>query len=182
LNRSKLTGALRRLLGGTRWQLGTFTLALAPARSLKTNGLTGHEIVDRCLEEANLRVDAGTDRGSDDAESLDDQPSTGIQARELIAHAQACKFLLVAANEKEASKIATVRFEEDRLEAFDLAFLLETSVVLARLAEYLQRLPLSASHRVPPPNKQRRIRHHTPLSSPCLHRPAIVTAAKPTSP
>ena len=50
---------------------------------------------------------------------------------------------------KKLSEFPAVRLEKNRLEAFDLALLLQPRVIFENLVEYLDGLPLTARHRGP---------------------------------
>src|SRR5262249_62435647 len=76
---------------------------------------------------------------------------------ELVAGANACQLVLVSAEEDEAAKFPAVRLQEDRLEAFDLALLLQAGVVLENLAETLDRLLFAGPPRGPPTHEKPQI-------------------------
>jgi hypothetical protein len=68
------------------------------------------------------------------------------EALELGTAADARKLVLVAAQQEEPAELAAVRLEQDRLDALDLALLLQPRVILEDLVEHLGGLPLA------PPN------------------------------
>src|ERR671919_1709113 len=96
---------------------------------------------------------------ADDADRIDAERCTDRELRELVAHAQLGQLLGVPANEEEPAEVASVRLEEDRLEALDLAFLLQTGVPPDRLVEELDRLILPAAYRIAEADEEAGIRH-----------------------
>jgi hypothetical protein len=78
------------------------------------------------------------------AEVLDREQAPRDVPLELVASANACQLVLVSAQQDEAAEFPAVRLKEDRLEALDLALLLEARVVLENRAESLARLPFAA--------------------------------------
>ena len=81
------------------------------------------------------------------------------ELRELVAHAKRGELLRIAADENEAAQVTAVRLEEDRLEALDLAVLLERRVLRDRLVEELDRLALTAAHGVAEADEQPGVCH-----------------------
>src|SRR5207244_632972 len=96
------------------------------------------------------------------AEAVDDDPGARVQPVEVVAPPHPPEPLAVAAEEDEPAEVAAVRLEQDRLEALDLAPLLQPRVVLHRLVEHLDRLLLAAAGRDAEADEDRRVSHRCP--------------------
>src|SRR5205085_9899186 len=87
-----------------------------------------------------------------------------IEADELVAGAHTVQLLAIAAHKEKAVQVSAVRLEGDGLEAFNLALLLQTRVVLDGFAEHLERLLLAALHSRSPTDDERCVCHGVPPS------------------
>jgi hypothetical protein len=96
--------------------------------------------------------DLPAERRAHHADVLNREQASRDVPLELVAGANACQLVLVSAEEDEAAEFPAVRLKEDRLEAFDLALLLEARVVLEDLVEPLDRLSFAAPHGSSLPN------------------------------
>ena len=81
-------------------------------------------------EERHLGHDLPAESRAHHAEVLDCEQAPRDVPLELVASANACQFVPVSAQQDEAAEFPAVRLKEDRLEALNLALLLETRVVL----------------------------------------------------
>jgi hypothetical protein len=75
-----------------------------------------------------------------DPEVLDDEISSHGPPLELLAAANARELVLVTAQQEKATEFPAVRFEDNRLEALDLTFLLQPGIVLESFVEHLDGL------------------------------------------
>src|SRR5262245_2578245 len=102
--------------------------------------------------------------GVDQAGPVDDQARSRLQALEVGAALDLVELLTVAADQDEPREVTAVRRQEPRLEALDLAVLLQLRVVLERLGEDLEGLRLAAAHDLAPSEEQPFVRHVDPPS------------------
>jgi len=117
-----------------------------------------------------------------DPEVLDDEISSHGLPLELLAAADARELVLVTAHQEKAPELSAVRLEDNRLETFDLTFLLQPGIVFESFAECLDGLSLTASYRSPETDEEPGIRHDPPLCLSCGHHQACGAAACMTSP
>ena len=98
------------------------------------------------------------------ADVFDGEQAPRDMPLELVACADAHQLVLGSAQEDGAAEFPAVRLKENRLEALDLAFLLETGVVLEDLVEPLDRLPFAPRTGAPKPMNSPKSAMVTPLS------------------
>jgi SAM-dependent methyltransferase len=135
----------------------TVWVAHRPRASLE--GARLGELRDRLLEEPHAASDLGACGGVDDADALHDQLRADDQALELVACPHPIETLQLTPKEEEAAEVASVRVEEERVEALDGALLLELSPHLHRLVEDLSGLLLAAADREAEAYEQGVVRH-----------------------
>ena len=98
------------------------------------------------------------------ADVFDGEQAPRDMPLELVACADAHQLVLGSAQEDGAAEFPAVRLKENRLEALDLAFLLETGVVLEDRVEPLDRLPFAPRTGAPKPMNSPKSAMVTPLS------------------
>ena len=89
-------------------------------------------------------------------------PARMIVAWNSVVDAQVRELLRVAAEEEEALEIASVRLEEDGLDALDRPVRLQPAEVLHRRVERLDRLGLAAAYDLAPADEETGICHVPP--------------------
>ena len=89
-------------------------------------------------------------------------PRADDRRLELLVDAQHRELLRVTAQEEEALEVASVRLEEDRLEALDRAVRLQPAEVLHRRVERLDRFGLAAAYDLAPADEETGICHVPP--------------------
>ena len=94
---------------------------------------------------------------------LDDEPASHGQPLDFLAAANAREFVLVTAQQEKAVKLPAVRLEENRLEALDIALLLEPGIIFESFVEHLGGLSFTASHGNAETDEKPGICHDPPL-------------------
>src|SRR3954447_10626223 len=127
----------------------------APAASgAERPWLPSSRLVDRLLVIADQLPKAVAQRGSDDAEALDDERAPPGSARQLLVVADCIELLAGPAQQDKADQVTTVRLQNPRVETLDAAVLLQPGPESLVVAEHLGGLLLAAPNDNSPADEQ----------------------------